>query len=153
RQRHHRCGGKSHGGGADKASEDGGVAVAPAKAGAHTPQRKLLQRLVVDSSSNNHHWWLWAPAFAGAAVPCPPRRPSPIVTHSPERPPAYGGFHSPGLSCKDACRTLSVPIPFRPYQEVSDGQSHAILHRRRLGRSGRQEVHPRRQSGDGRSDV
>src|SRR5213075_14939 len=29
---------------------------------------------------------------------------------SAQRPPAYGGFHIPRLSCKDACRTLPFPI-------------------------------------------
>ena len=47
----------------------------------------------------------------------------------------------------------TVPPPLLRDKEVSDGQPHAILHRRRLGRSRRQEVHPRRQSGDRRSDV
>src|SRR5882672_3867692 len=49
----------------------------------------------------------------------------------------------------------NVPFPFHSprNQEVYDGQPHAILHRRRLGRSGRQEVHPRRQPGDRRGDV
>ena len=93
-------------------------------------------------------------AFAGRRTswPCFPHTPDLICASAATRPRAWR-VQFPALSCKDACRTFRSPfIRFRN-QEVHDGQPHAVLHRWRLGRSRRQEVHARRQSGYGRGDV
>ena len=123
RQRHHRRGGRPHRRRAGAASQDGGVS------------------------------FLFS--LPGRAKPAllPPYAPTLYSRVSRNAASRVWRVQFPALSCKDACRTFRSPfIRFRN-QEVHDGQPHAVLHRWRLGRSRRQEVHARRQSGDRRSDV
>ena len=42
--------------------------VVPAKAGTHTPRRKLVKREGGRLCLNNNALWLWAPAFAGTTA-------------------------------------------------------------------------------------
>ena len=97
--------------------------------------------------------WLWAP-LRRRRTPCPPPTPAPIFRAARIAAPRIWRVPNPPAFVQGCLPNASVPNPYAPrVKEVSDGQSHAILHRRRLGRPGRQEVHPSRQSGDGRGDV